>query len=248
MDRSRSGRWLALAMLVATPSAADWLVLRDGTRIETDGPWQEKGRQVVFTRVNGALSTLRLADVDLEASRAATAERPAPEAPAPEGERPRAVLRLTDDDIRPAVPDVEADGGDSAVAEPEETAAETAPEELVTLVSWESRESRDVDGLEILGRVRNQGDDLAAAVRVKVSLRDENGALLSDSQAFLRSSSLAPGQSSSFRVMLPGIYTLLVDPTFEVSSERITVQGPRRNDESEEDDSELEVAPENASL
>lgn len=80
---------------------ADWLVLRDGARVETRGPWQVKAGQVIFTQTNGTLSSLRLRDVDLEASRTLT-EQPAPAAPEPE--KPAApkepVMVITDREIQ----------------------------------------------------------------------------------------------------------------------------------------------------
>ena len=83
----------AAVALLASPATGDWLVTTDGSRIETDGPWTERGRTVVFES-DGQLMSLRLADVDLEASRALTAEaeaakrRPAP--PPPPGRAPTA--------------------------------------------------------------------------------------------------------------------------------------------------------------
>ena len=236
---------LTLAVLLAPPAAGDWLVLRDGTRIETEGPWETQGRQVVFKRASGPLSTLLLADVDLEASAAATAASRQPAPPPATPQQRRSVLVLTDEDIRSAAAaaleesadeDTEAEGveADDGAAEDAEAEA-AAPEETVALVSWESRESNDIDGLEIIGSVRNTGSDLAAGIRVGVQVRDENEELLSDSQAFLQATSLAPGQRTSFKALLPGIYTLLVDPAFEVSSETISIQGPRRNEDAAED-------------
>ena len=59
---------------LAAAAAADVLVTRDGERIETRGPWKVKGRQVVFTSLQGVLSSMRLSEVDLDAS--AEASRP----------------------------------------------------------------------------------------------------------------------------------------------------------------------------
>ena len=70
-----------LFLAVVAGAGADLLVLKDGTRIESRGAWQEKGRQVVFTDADGKLCALRLADVDLEASRAATANATVPATP-----------------------------------------------------------------------------------------------------------------------------------------------------------------------
>ena len=100
---------IALAFACSQPAAADWLVTRDGHRIETDGPWKVKGRIVVYTDTGGTLSSLRLDEVDLEASEAAGKE---PQAPAPPPAEPAAkreqkapVLVLTNDDIPEAAED-----------------------------------------------------------------------------------------------------------------------------------------------
>ncbi|HMB54781.1 MAG TPA: FxLYD domain-containing protein [Thermoanaerobaculia bacterium] len=104
MKRTRMGTVAALAVatllagaLVAGDAAADWLVLADGSRVETEGTWEVKGRQIVFTTADGTLSSLKTEQVDLDASREATraaverAARPAtpPPAPAPPPAKPR---------------------------------------------------------------------------------------------------------------------------------------------------------------
>ncbi|KAB2962235.1 MAG: hypothetical protein F9K16_09660, partial [Thermoanaerobaculia bacterium] len=66
---------LAAAALVAAagPAAADWLVMKDGSRLETRGAWKVDGRRVVFNLPNGTLSAIRADEIDLDASAAATA-------------------------------------------------------------------------------------------------------------------------------------------------------------------------------
>lgn len=243
-----------LALACAAPGAADWLVLRDGTRIETDGAWKVKSRQVVFTRAGGSLSALRLADVDLEASERATAESREPAAAAeasPAPARRRSVRVFTDEDIPPAAPpddagtdEPEADAADTDDEAPED-AASSEPAEPVVLERWSSRESSDVDGLEIYGSVRNTGEGVAAALNVRVSVADEDGNSLIDTRAFLEHSSLAAGTSGTFRALLPGVYTLLADPTFEISSDGFTIQSPGTAEEDateETAEAEAEVA------
>jgi hypothetical protein len=98
--------WLtaaALATVATTAARADWLVTLEGARVETRGPWEVRGRMVVFTQTGGTLSSIRLSEVDLEASRAATDEAAAPppapapaEAPPPP---PPPVLKLTNADV-----------------------------------------------------------------------------------------------------------------------------------------------------
>lgn len=94
-------RWLVTAALALAHGGvlhADWLVLRSGQRIETRGAWEVRGRQVVFTSRTGVLQALPLADVDIDASRNATA-------PDPNQSRREALLegRMVDlPEVRPA--------------------------------------------------------------------------------------------------------------------------------------------------
>lgn len=93
----------AVALLSAGAARADVLVMKDGARVETEGPWQVKGRQVIFTDTQGRLSTLRLSDVDLEASEEATRQAALPPPPPPEAAPPpppaEPVLVLTNESI-----------------------------------------------------------------------------------------------------------------------------------------------------
>ncbi len=103
--------WIAAGVLCAAGVGADWLVTRAGERIETEGGWQVKGRMVVFTRPGGTLSSLRLSEVDLDASREATANAAeaaaSPAAPAP-ATPPRLPARvITTDDVGAGVPGAE---------------------------------------------------------------------------------------------------------------------------------------------
>ncbi len=111
---TRVGRilgWLAACGLLAGVASADWLVTRAGERIETEGGWQIKGRMVIFTRPGGTLSSVRLSEVDIDASREATAQaaeaaaRPA--APAPEAPTRRPVRVITTEDVGAGVPGAE---------------------------------------------------------------------------------------------------------------------------------------------
>ena len=93
----------ALGALLGPVDAADAdvLVTRHGRQIQTDGPWEVKGRQILFTSPEGTLSSVRLSEIDLEASELAT-HPPAP-VESDEDEAPRVVkepvLVLTDKDI-----------------------------------------------------------------------------------------------------------------------------------------------------
>jgi len=222
---------------VAAVAAADWLVTREGARVETRGAWEVKGRQVVFTLPNGTLSSLRLDEVDLEASASATAEarKPLPEPMTAEPEKRAPILVLTNKDIRPGSgrpgsgrPEpadgtaAEASGSGQAGSEPGGSgdlagAASGAGGDVeIQLLTWKAQPSDTVGGLEIVGTVRNVGTDPAAKVEVGVTIPDENGETLFETTAFVRSAGLAPGRHTNFRALLPNIYQLAADPVFDI--------------------------------
>lgn len=69
---------LLVTLLASAPVGADWLILKNGTRVETFGPWNEKGKQIVYTTVaEKRLVSVRASEVDLPASRQASATQPA---------------------------------------------------------------------------------------------------------------------------------------------------------------------------
>ncbi len=248
--------WLLLLLLCAGPASGDWLVMRDGSRVETDGVWQVKGRQVVFTRPEGTLAALRLADVDLEASAEASAESQAPaaEAAATESRPRRPILVLTNDDLPSGSAGAaegeeaaEGDAGDEEAGGGDGSEPAAAAAGAVVIVSWREQESTAVDGLEIVGSVRNTGRHLAAGIRVDVRIPGEDG-VLADTRAFLQRTSLVPGQASTFRALLPGIYALEETPTFEVTTETFSFQGPSRPGEEGQDDEEGEPDDEEEGL
>lgn len=205
---SRRRGWIvaavaALATTLLLPVAADWLVTRDGTRIETAGPWRVESRLVVFKRPDGTYASMRLSEVDLEASERLTGEMKAKAEPPPEEARPRerqVVARLTEKEL-PPMP-LEADPEDEQ--ESTET-AEAKPPSPLEIVSWREVGGPSSEGLEIEGTVRNNSDRLALGVVVSVELFDRQGESLGSSESVLTSTALPPGQSSGFRVSFPGI-------------------------------------------
>ena len=231
---------LSLALLcaaVTATAAADWLVTREGARVETRGGWEVKGRQVVFTLPNGTLSSLRLDDVDLEASAAATAAalEPPPEPPAPEPEEKRPpVLVLTNADVRPAAPPRPAAVGEDEGAGAAETGAAAAAEPggdgsdgkdvEIEILTWKAQPSDTVAGLEIVGTLRNVGTDPAVRVEVGVTIPDEDGGTLFETTAFLRTPGLPPGRHTNFRALLPNIYQLPGDPVFDVKAMHLATE------------------------
>lgn len=93
--------------LLAVASSADYLILRDGTRLETRGAPRVEGRRVTFTDAKGSLVALAASEVDFAATEAANREGAegagAPGAAVPPGSpvtpKRAPVLRLTDADV-----------------------------------------------------------------------------------------------------------------------------------------------------
>jgi len=190
---------LALAPLTATGASADWLVTRAGTRVETRGAWQVKGKLVVFHGADGGLSSLRLAEVDLDESGRATvaaerARQAAGDAAAQGPKRKAPAVVLTDDDFRHVEPGAAAPAADTPAA----------PGFKVT--SWE-RSPDAGEGVVITGTLQNTSTVNATEIALSVQLLDAAGRSSAIGQATLTSTALAPGQESGFRVDFPGAAT-----------------------------------------
>jgi len=234
------------ALLVATGSAAsaDWLVMRDGSQIETRGPWKKKGAQIIFTSMKGVLSSVRASEVDLDASASATvaARNEAVEQEPPPAEDPRsAAVVITDKDV-PAYdgppPEVVESPGEEEGEEGEQTqpAAPAADAGInLEVVSWRHVESEQVEGIEIFGSIRNTGSDIATNVGVLVNLLDEDGNPLAKTNAFLRTPAVPPGRTVTFRAPFPGIYRVYGEPEFELTARGLKLQMTEKKKDEEED-------------
>jgi len=224
---ARRVRWsvgLAVAAglcLGAGPAGADWLVLRDGTRVETRGPWRVDGRLVVFTGADGTLSSLRDGDVDVAASRQATqaaaAPRPAP-GPAPAPASRQAVRRFTNADIPPGRPEPPASPEAGEEAPPAEGEGEAATErssaaELIVVASEQGEDA--IDGhLVVTGTLANAARDTATAVRIAVRVHGPEGEVIGNRPAIVDRPALPPGAETGFRAEFPGVFAAFA-VTFE---------------------------------
>lgn len=208
---SRTGRRAAAAAVAAVavvlllPAAADWLVMRDGSRVETAGPWRVESRLVVFKQPDGTLASVRLSEVDLEASERASrdAEQRGGEsgtapAPPPPSEP---VLRLTEKDLPPVgrPPAAEEEGGEGEGSEEE-------PPDPLEIVTWREVGGVGGPGIEIVGTVRNNSTSLAIGVGVTVALFDQAVEESARTDAIVTSTALQPTQTSAFRASFPGVY------------------------------------------
>jgi hypothetical protein len=221
---------LALAILAAGPAGADWLVTREGARLETKGAWSVKGKLVVFHTSTGKLSSLRVAEVDLDASRRATEDAVAAQAQAAAesdkpAERKKPVRVITDKDFTPAAPvpdeqpDGEAEGGEKAAP-----ASGPASGPGLVVETWNQARHPEQDHILINGILQNASSAMAADVKLKVRIFNEDGALIATSQAALTVGALPPGEKATFKAEFPGYFSFATIK-FESDSRRLAT-GP----------------------
>lgn len=204
--------------LAALPARADWLVTKDGGKVETKGTWQIKGKLVVFTRADdGALASLRASEVDLDASAKATADaKVKAEAPPPVEVPHKKVAVLTDKDFKKPAPPGEADTPDKGAP------AKTGP---LAVSTWKKLDIPSGDGIAIEGQVHNTTKDMMINASVDVELFNETGDRVGTAQGLLTSTSIEPDGSVSFRANFPGVFTF-TDAKFKVNGLPLTFSSP----------------------
>lgn len=229
MSRQRIGWVLAVVVTLAVaayfvPAAADWLVTKEGDRVKTDGPWKVDNRLVVFKRPDGTYASIRVSDVDLEASERLTEEMAAaeraPKAADTQEEEParrKSVMRLTDRDLPPVgrgrgASDETSSGGASDERSSGGGAADAAGQDRgelrpLEVVSWRESETSGTGGIEFVGRVRNRSQRTALGVTVLVTLFDPEGEEITDTQAQITAQSLPPGGTAGFRASFPSVFS-----------------------------------------
>lgn len=211
-----AAEWAAAFSLAAAalplPAAADWLVTADGERIETKGPWEVRGRLVVYTTPDGTLASLRASRVDLEGSEQATAEAaaeasrpPAESAPEPEERAP--VLVLTDRDVARAAPG-ETGGVETSEGNGEQTPQQSASQpgaSSLEVVSYDDRFVAEENELVVTGQLRNRGRSLLTRVFLDVIAYDEGGSVIGRTEATIEAEALRPGESTTFTATFPAL-------------------------------------------
>lgn len=183
-----------LGGLLGASASADWLVLRDGSKLETKAGWQNRGRLIVFERPGGGLASVRADEVDLPKSQEVTeAAKLPPQVAAPMAAAPvrASVLVLTDDNVPKATP-----------AEPGEQAGETPGNVTLRVTNWDRIDGEN--GIEVAGVVRNESDGVAERITVRVVALDDKRETLGSAGANVAIPELGPGQTSSFRALLAG--------------------------------------------
>jgi hypothetical protein len=222
------------------PAAADWLVTNEGARVETHGPWQVKGKLVVFTGTDGTFSSLRLSQVDLAASRHATEDKQKmveEDISVRAAERKKPMRSITDKDVGHGGATDAAAGtpGAAAAGTPGATGAKPADAKAaaqpaapgrtspLSVGTWQKLDRREKDGIELFGELKNGGGDIAAQVGLTVSLFDETGKQLATTEAILTGSAIEPRSSTNFRAIFPGVFSF-ASAKFEPRSAQFQMQ------------------------
>ena len=214
-DRGRDRRFVTLSVFpIATAvvlvwacvASADWLVMKDGSQVETQGPWQVEDSRIVFEIEGGTLASVRSTDIDLDASHrlTAAAERAAQvqSRPSVPGPRKKATFVLTDDDVRHLRPEEPDD--DSEASDSDDLTVPASGD--VTVASWNTSNLPEGNGLRVVGSVRNSSANVAAGLSILIRAYDSTDELLLSSPAILGSQALKPGQSTSMAGELVGVF------------------------------------------
>jgi len=225
----------AAALAAAAPAAADWLVTRDGGKIETKGPWKVEGRRVIFTAPNGTLSVVRADEIDLDRSAAETElAKIVAVTPPPEPEKREPVLRLTEKDLPPV---------QLAPETGEAQAATTEAKSPLEVVSWERTENPAGDGVEIFGTIRNNGVNSVTSPRMILSLYDQDGGLVATAEGTINAGAIPVGSTANFRAAFPGVLDF-AEARFDVQGNTYATAAQATGEEDEEGvDYEEPVAP-----
>ncbi len=219
---------LAAALLCGAAVYGDVLVLRDGSRVATAGPWEVREATVVFRDTANRLMSLQLAQVDLEASRRETARARRETARPPRESsgdsvarsRPPAVFTLTDADVKHAAP--ESPRNEEAGAT-EETAEEPEASGPVVVTEWAKQVDPSTAGVTLRGSVRNTGADTVGGIRVTVELYDAEGAQVGTTTATVEPPALTPGASGRFQVRVLDVLDF-EDARFQVDTVALVTQ------------------------
>ncbi len=205
-------RWiLGLACLAAaTVAQGDWLVLRDGAQIELKGTWKVSGKRVVFTPLDGKLSSLRADQVDLEASARVTEQAlrasQTEQAEKTEAKEPARKARwsFSDKDFeRP--PAAEAPSGATAGSKGGAAATPPPPKSDLEVLVWSQSVDPARNRIKVSGTLQNSGADMAASVALEVQLIDRQGVVVGEQSAGVKKASLAPGESTEFATSFPQV-------------------------------------------
>jgi len=218
---NRRHRWAACLWFIAAPTIADVLVMSDGQRLETAGPWRVEGKVVVFNRSGGGLGSVRASGVDFAAS-VATESPGVEERQEVPPSRPRSAqkpghrrLRVTEDELaksrRPSSED--------RIASPAATErARTLASSKLTVDTWATAKLSGLGGLEVAGLLENKSSVALEVRGVVVDLLASNGELITTQETLPEERLLGAGQVTRFRVEFHGPASEQGRPRFRVDS------------------------------
>ena len=217
----RAGAPLIVALVAVLGTVdvvrADWLVFRDGSRLETSGPWRAQGKLLVFEQTDGALVSVRAEEIDLEASRALTKAALAAETaqvddaqparrPAKEEVKRRASIVITDADVAHVDPrQFETDTSSGADSESEGAEPASEPASSLAVTKWGRVSEEGASGTLIIGTLRNSGDRVTAGITLNVRALGSDGTVLADQPAAVDSTTLMPGHATRFEARLQDV-------------------------------------------
>lgn len=193
-------------LLMPLTLGADLLVMKDGSQIETRGDWKVDGPRILFETTTGTYASIRTESVDLDASRQQTSEakrRAETQSAADPPEPEKAVFILTDDDVSHPKSSRAGSDTESPGAVPDAVGAN----EEVVVTSWNSSDTPNQDGIQIVGNVRNDSANVVADLIVVVSAYDSTDTVMASVPAGLGARALGPGQSTSLAAELGGVFS-----------------------------------------
>lgn len=208
-------RLVMILMFLGSPLFGDWLVTVDGAKVETEGAWTVKGRQVVFTLPSGTLSSMRLSEVDLDKSASLTAEARKPKVKPPPPPPRKSVLKLTDADVAhvdpDSFPDPALESPDSAEGSATESGSDSGSSSAsgqstrIEVENWAQEESTARGGWIVTGTLRNTASGELRGVALSVHALDSEGEVMALAQADVASTVLALGGTTGFSAFFSGI-------------------------------------------
>jgi hypothetical protein len=196
-----------LLAVSALPAEAAWLVLKDGTRIEAMGEIESRGASLVFRNRSGALVSLPVEEVDLDASRRSHSQKRTPEtviratgiAAARAVTLDREVPVVRDADVRHVTVDVPTETPSSSGDDSAE------PVRQPVVVSQWGQVLREEGGIKIFGSLQNRSQDAAANIQLTVDALFQSGAPMATASAGLQLRTLLPGQSTAFEAIFEDV-------------------------------------------
>jgi hypothetical protein len=199
---------MVLVWAAALPHAAiaDWLVLADGSAIETAGAWEVRGGVVIFTRESGGLVSIRKSELNLADSERLTAAggpQVAEEVPekAPEVQR-EATFVITDADVRHV-----SDGSRESAETSRKSGSDLGGSGASLVVERWGQRDLEAGGVVIFGTLVNSDQDAATGIDLIISVTDNAGAQLAEVSAVLDATTLLPGQRTRFEAPIMDVFT-----------------------------------------